>query len=62
MVEIKEGHPLYDVNIGNGSKVAVQWRAANYGPERQYKRAVLEAVQILELEEYSPSGDVALAF
>ena len=54
--------PLYDVKIGNGSKVAVQWRAANYGPERQYKRAVLEAVQILELEEYSPSGDVALAF
>ncbi len=62
MVEITEGHPLYDVKIGNGSKVAVQWRAANYGPERQYKRAVLEAVQILELEEYSPSGDVALAF
>jgi len=52
-----------DVQIGNGSKVAVQWRAATYGPNKQYKRAILEAVQILELEEYgAPSGETTLAF
>lgn len=62
MAEINEKHPLNDVKIGNGSKVAVQWRAANYGPNKEYKRPILEAVQILELEEYSPSGSVTLAF
>ena len=51
------------MQIGNGSKVAVQWRAATYGPNKQYKRAILEAVQILELEEYGSSGsETTLAF
>lgn len=53
-----------DVQIGNGSKVAVQWRAALYGPNKQYKRAILENVQILELQEYgqSASSSTELAF
>tara|TARA_R100000935_G_scaffold42670_1_gene64653 strand:- start:11 stop:460 length:450 start_codon:yes stop_codon:yes gene_type:complete len=53
-----------DVQIGNGSKVAVQWRAAVYGPNKQYKRAILENVQILELQEYgqSSSSSTELAF
>ena len=53
-----------DVQVGNGSKVAVQWRVANYGPNKQYKRAVLEAVQVIELQEYNGSGsnEAALAF
>lgn len=53
-----------DVQIGNGSRVAVQWRAATYGPNKQYKRAILEHVQILELVEYGQgaSGEAALAF
>lgn len=53
-----------DVQIGNGSRVAVQWRAATYGPNKQYKRAILENVQILDLIEYGQgaSGEAALAF
>ena len=51
-----------DVQVGNGSKVAVQWRAATYGPNKQYKRAILEAVQVIELQEYSGSSESALAF
>ena len=53
-----------DVQIGNGSKVAVQWRAAVYGPNKQYNRAILENVQILELQEYgqSSSSSTELAF
>jgi hypothetical protein len=53
-----------DVQIGNGSKVAIQWRAAVYGPNKQYKRAILEAVQVLELQEYGSSmgSETELAF
>ena len=53
-----------DVQVGNGSKVAVQWRAATYGPNKQYKRAILEAVQVIELQEYNGTGssEAALAF
>ena len=53
-----------DVQSGNGSKVAVQWRAAVYGPNKQYKRAILENVQIIELIEYGQGASVesALAF
>ena len=53
-----------DVQIGNGYKVAIQWRAAVYGPNKQYKRAILEAVQVLELQEYGSSmgSETELAF
>ena len=52
-----------DVQVGNGSKVNVQWRSSGmYGPAKQYKRAVLEVVQVVDLVEYAPQGEVKLAF
>ena len=52
-----------DVQVGNGSKVNVQWRSSGaYGPSKQYKRAVLEVVQVVDLVEYAPQGSVKLAF
>ena len=52
-----------DVQVGNGSKVNVQWRSSGaYGPSKQYKRAILEVVQVVDLVEYAPQGSVKFAF
>ena len=61
---VDENKSPVDTTIGNGSKVAVQWRSSGgYGPDKRYKRAVLEAVQILDLIEYDSAGnETALAF
>ena len=40
-----------DVSLGNGSKVAVQWRHSEYG-DGKYRRPILENVQIIDLIEY----------
>ena len=45
-----------DVALGNGSKVAVQWRHSEYG-DGKYRRPILENVQIIDLIEYL--GDTA---
>ena len=54
-----------DVLVGNGSRVAVQWRHSKYGADGQFLRPILENVQVLELVEYegeTSNGESALAF
>ena len=57
-----------DVSLGNGSRVAVQWRHSEYGDDGKYRRPILENVQIIDLVEFlgdkADAGDSAasLAF
>jgi len=54
-----------DVLVGNGSRVAVQWRHSEYGEGGKFRRPILENVQVLDLVEYEgeiSNGESALAF
>ena len=69
--EIFEGNPntnppVMDLNknplsiedrIENGSIVRVQWKAYEYGKNTRYKRPMLVAVQVVELNEPTVSED-----